>query len=451
MKIFVLDTNVLLNNPEAIFGFEENTVIIPVTVLEELDKFKGEQNGIGRNAREAIRHLDALRKEHGFSTYSPTRRYGIPLPNGGNLYVFFENAEFQFPGFKPSNDNYILGAALRLSNAEDVPVILVTQDINLRLKAEALGVKSEEYKRAQVKETRVGLVRQVYVSRAVINALYADTSPVMPSECFTNISLVSRPAALELAPIDFFNGEYVTLKSTDAGVNALAKWTPGGFVRVNSAPWFKEELFSVRPRNAEQRVFLDALLDPDIDLVICAGDAGCGKTLLSMAAGLHGIEAAAFDRMMITKSIMPVGRDLGFLPGSKEEKLAEWLKPFDDNLEYLLRGQARRIQEMKDRGQIEVDAMTYVRGRSLMGRFVVVDEAQNLMPSEVRTIVTRIGAKSKLVLLGDPSQIDNPYMDEKSNGLTTAMCKFKGQPNVAVLYMTKSERSRLAKLAIKVM
>jgi len=418
---YVLDTNVLLFDPRSLFAFDEHDVVLPITVLEELDKFKSEPSEIGANARECSRLIEALRTNGRLSE-------GVSLGEEmGVLRVFAENVEFSFVGLKNGNDNLIVGVAHRLQET-GTPVILVTKDTNLRLKADVFGVVAQDYKGKGEVDTEVGKVQEVEVSATDIDALY-------------DVHLVDAPHMI-------VDGTCAVLRGP-TGQGALVRRKGQHIHLVND----KVRPGGVKPRNSEQRLFVDALLDLSVDMVICAGVAGCGKTLLSMACGVHLIDAGKYDKILITKAIQPVGSDIGYVKGTKAEKMAEWVKPFFDNLDFIVKAKGSRrapddeIQDWTE-GVLEVEAITYIRGRSLMNKFIIVDEVQNLSPKIVKTLVSRVADSSKLVLLGDLGQIDSPYLGRRSNGLAYAMNHLGNLSNVAILNMVKSERGRLATLAV---
>lgn len=436
MKNFILDTNVLLYDPNALFKFAENDIILPIVVLSELDKFKSEPGELGHNSRAVARILDELRQKGDLKD-------GVSLGEGmGVLRVFAENMTFEFRGLKETNDLQIIGCCKELAfpgPGHGHQVVLVTKDMYMRAIADSLGVTAQDYRSDEAESCDIGKVRPAFVDVGCINKLYElrklpwdELDPVQKTMPMENDGLI--------------------LTSFDEKSSALARFKGGNLHLVNGE---RKELFSIYPRNAEQRLLANVLMDESIDLVVCAGAAGSGKTLLSLAAGFeHALlhkkhRGHSLDRVLITKSIEAVGNDIGFLPGSKDEKMAEWLKPFHDNMELLMRGRSESLQQLQDRGAVETDALTYIRGRSLMNRFVIVDECQNLAPRIIKTIVSRIADGSKLVLLGDLQQIDTPYLSARNNGLAYAMSKLRGEPSVAILNLEKSERSSLAKIAIQ--
>jgi PhoH-like ATPase len=432
-KIFVLDTNVLLHDPRAIFSFEDNDVVIPIVVIEELDKFKKGVDEIGRNARQVSRILDEHRLKGKLSL-------GVALEGGGNLRVELNH---QSPDSLPSEliatkaDNRILATALNLKN-DGLPVILVTKDTNLRIKADALGMIAEDYESDTI----------------TLDELYSGEA-----------ELLVEPGAIddfyargELQPADPkpFPNQFVLLKNTaNESQTALARYSKQKGVLVPITP-AKHGVWGITAKNKQQQFALDLLLNDDIRLVTLVGKAGTGKTLLALAAGLEKtIEARTFQRLVVSRPIFPMGKDIGFLPGDVDEKLRPWMQPIRDNLDFLVGSSGgpgrvkgkKDLQSLFDLGMIEVEPLTYIRGRSMPNQYLIVDEAQNLTPHEIKTIITRAGEGTKVVLTGDPYQIDNPYIDSSSNGLTFVVDRFKEEPIAGHITLVKGERSDLAELA----
>lgn len=438
-KIFVLDTNVILHEPRAVTRFADNDVVLPIYVIEELDRFKRDMSELGRNAREFARWLDTLRSEGRLTD-------GVRLPGGGILRVAFaqrrEVAEAAF--VTPLEyDNLILATAIEQRDLyPQQQVVFVTQDTNLRIRADAVGLYAEDY------DPRVMEVSQLYEGQRTI-ALSAeeiqrafDGGLPLPEghDYFDNECVILRDEAKE---------NHTAL----ARVNARAQ-------TVRALPRFKNTISGLTPRNREQSFALDLLLDPEVQLVTLVGKAGTGKTLLALAAGLQMVtQSATYLRMLVSRPVFPLGRDIGFLPGTVEEKLDPWMKPIYDNMELLLGlseqrtggSQGRRgpvsVQSLMEMGVLEIEPLTYIRGRSIPNQYLLVDEAQNLTPHEVKTILTRAGEGTKVVFTGDPYQIDNPYIDTTNNGLVYLMGKFRGQAIAGAVSLTKGERSPLAELA----
>jgi PhoH-like ATPase len=442
-KTYVLDTNVVLHDPLAIYKFEENEVVIPIFVIEEVDQFKKELSELGRNARTIVRILDELRAQEGASLQA-----GVVLrETGGLLRVSVPKVEPRRGGHG-AMDNAILQAALDLRDASpDQPVVFITMDSNLRIRADVLGLRAENYEggRIDIDELYSGIVT-VDTSAELVNALAArENVDITRLSDDTDITRLHPNAGVVLR-------ERGQPKHTALGVHdaKLAALTP---LRVG-----KQGCWGVRPRNLEQYFALDLLLRPEVHLVTLVGKAGTGKTLLAIAAGLQSVvDDGAFSRMLVSRPIFPLGRDLGFLPGTVEEKLNPWMQPIYDNLEYIFTSGRGRMSDGRDytelvaAGVIHVEALTYIRGRSLPSQYLIVDEAQNLTPHQVKTVITRAGANTKVVLTGDPYQIDNPYVDAASNGLTIVAQRFQDERIGAHVTLTKGERSELAERATQLL
>jgi PhoH-like ATPase len=438
-KNYVLDTNVLLHDPRALFQFKDNNVIVPIYVVEEIDKFKRDLSELGRNARQVSRDLDAFREENGSLTE------GVPLESGGILRVLFTQRELPRELMNQHvADNRILALALDVKEREpNLRCVFVTKDINLRIRADALGLVTEDYENDKIENPEVYMgVRELEVGKGDIDDFYARG---------------------ELAPPNGINGvypnEFALLKDRNApNHTALSKYNAqkGRFVPLLKS--LKEGAWGLRPRNKEQSFALDLLLNDEIKLVTIVGKAGTGKTLLAIAAGLQKtMEEQVYQKMLVSRPVFPLGKDIGFLPGTVEEKLNPWMQPIYDNVEFLMglsradKKAGRSYRELIDLGLVAIEPLTYIRGRSIPNQYIVVDEAQNLTPHEVKTIITRVGDNTKIVLTGDPYQIDNPYVDSTSNGLVHVVNKFKHERLAGHITLTKGERSALAELASNVL
>lgn len=437
-KVYVLDTNVLLQDPFALFAFEDNEVVIPAVVLEELDAKKRNADELGRNARRVSRLLDGLRDRGRLHD-------GVPLENGGVLRVELNHRSFvrmQETFGDMTSDNRMLAVALNYQEEERAkpnprPVVVISKDTLVRVKADALGLAAEDYLSDRVvslDEMYRGYVR-CEVPGDAIDEFYAGRG--LPSERLG----FSR----ELYP-----HEFVVLRDGAGGSkSALAKASADGG-RIEPLRFAHEPVWGIAARNAQQRMAFELLLDDDISLVTLSGKAGTGKTLLALAAGLRKVEdERRYKKLLIARPVVPMGKDIGYLPGEKEEKLKPWMQPIHDNLEFLFDvkkpGDLDNI--LAGLGSIQVEALTYIRGRSIPGQFIIIDEAQNLSRHEVKTIVSRVGEGSKIVLMGDPEQIDHPYLDASTNGLTYVVERFKGESLSGHVTLEKGERSRLAQLA----
>jgi PhoH-like ATPase len=437
MKHFVLDTNVLIHDPRAIFQFADNEVVIPIFVLEEVDQFKKEASERGRNAREVARMLDALREKGGRLSD------GVPLPDSGGRLRVASAARSVPTTLREAQiaDHLILMVALDVRDfAKDEATIFVTKDVNLRIRADALGLTSMDYEaeRIDIDELYSGMT-EMPVAGPDVDTFYAQ-------------------GALPLPENGLKANQYVLLRDRDNPSHSAIGRFDGTAKKLVPLRKLRDGVWGIRPRNKEQHCALDLLLCDDIKLVTLIGKAGTGKTMLALAAGLQKVvEEQLYSKMLVSRPIFPLGRDVGYLPGDIEEKLNPWMQPIYDNVEYLMglskqeRGKGRSYQELIDMGYIEIEPLTYIRGRSIPNQFIIVDEAQNLTPHEVKTIITRVGEQTKVVLTGDPYQIDNPYVDATSNGLTTVVEKFKGEPVAGHVTLSKGERSALAELASNVL
>ena len=432
-KIYVLDTNVLLHDPQAIFRFEDNDLVIPITVIEEIDRFKKDLSETGRNARHISRILDGFRSQAQLTK-------GVPLEKGGSIRVDLFTEE-DLKGLPPElrsdhGDNRILAVAVQLKKQNKCPVVFVTKDTNLRIKADVVGLTAEDYEsdKVDIDDLYSGLV-EVLVEKDEVDRFYGQGF----------LPLIG----------DYFPNQFVTLvEAGNPSHTAIGRYHAGQQRMVPLIRSPKEGIWGIHPRNREQQFTIDLLLNEDVQLVTLVGKAGTGKTLLAIAGGLlKSADEGSYSRLLVSRPVFPLGRDLGFLPGDLEEKLAPWMQPIFDNVELLLgnvdeRGKRKRgYRELVDMGILEIEALTYIRGRSIPKQYMIVDEAQNLTPHEIKTIITRAGEGTKIVLTGDPYQIDNPYVDASSNGLTYVVEKFKGQEIAGHVTLTKGERSCLAELA----
>ena len=435
IKNFVLDTNVLLHDPGALGAFEENDVIVPIYVIEEIDKFKREMSELGRSARSVSRALDELRAQGNLAV-------GVELPEGGQLRVSWSDRRLPTAMERTSKevDSRIIAVALdEKERFPDRPTILVSKDVNLRIRADALGLVAADYEhdRTRIDDLYTGVV-EFEVPGATIDALYREGEIAPPGEVepnqFVQMIDVDRPNHTGLARVD-----------------------PSG-QKLEPANARRGSVWGISPRNREQGFALDLLLDDRIKLVTLVGKAGTGKTLLALAAALKKAhEEKVFQRVLVSRPIFPLGRDVGYLPGDIEEKLRPWMQPIFDNLELLMglsnedKKNGRSYEEMLHMGMLQVEPLTYIRGRSIPDQYMIVDEAQNLTVHEVKTIVSRAGEGTKIVLTGDPYQIDNPYMDATSNGLVHTVNRMRGHGIAGHMTLNRGERSELAELATNVL
>ncbi len=434
-KAFILDTNVLLFDPHAVHKFGNNDVVIPIVVVEEIDRFKKEMSENGRHARMFSRMIDELRSEGELSK-------GVKLPTGGLLTVDFE-AGHPLPADLPMDkaDNRMLALAMALKKEQPKrPVIFVTKDANLRIKADALGVTAEDFEPSSVEPEQ----------------LYSGTSTLsvdghLVDEFYSAKRLAYQPTGERLRP-----NQYVILKdSANPNHTAMGRYSRELDCIV---PLLKpvEGLWGIFPKNAEQAFAMDALLNDDIKLVSLVGKAGTGKTLMAIAAGLvKTVDEGVFSRLLVSRPVFPLGKDIGFLPGDIEEKLNPWMQPIYDNVDFLFgatgskgrRGAGKGCQELMNQGLLQIEPLTYIRGRTIPSQYLIVDESQNLTPHEIKTIVTRAGDGTKIVLTGDSFQIDNPYVDSANNGLVYLVDRFKDESISAHITLSKGERSKLSELA----
>ncbi|MBO5729255.1 MAG: PhoH family protein [Paludibacteraceae bacterium] len=438
-KNFILDTNVVLHDFKAIYNFEENDIYLPMVVLEELDKFKKGNDQINFNARQFARELDEVVENKDFVTK------GASLGEGkGRLYILPTNEwpeELNATFTERTPDHYILGAAIAVGKKHPKQkAILVTKDVNLRMKARAVGCVAEDYITDKV--ASIDIFEKDYetfedVAPELIDRLYAEKEGVAVDEfSFKN---------------DIVANECFVLKSSRASVLARHVASEDVIRRVN-----KSRNFGIEPRNAEQAFAMDVLLDPEIQLIALTGRAGTGKTLLALAAALTQRED--YEQVMLARPIVAMSnKDLGALPGDAQDKVAPYMQPLFDNLNVIKRAlsysgkEVHEIEVMQQNGQLVIEALAYIRGRSLSNTYFIIDEAQNLTPHEIKTIITRAGEGTKIVFTGDIHQIDQPYLDMQSNGLVYMIDKMKGQDIFAHVNLVKGERSELSELASKLL
>jgi len=428
----VLDTNVILFDALAVMKFKEADIHIPISVIEEIDRFKRDPGENGRNARQFSRFVDLLREKGSLAE-------GVQLDNSESIIHI--NTDYSVSGLPvefdtEKADNRILGTAMFLQKQfPRIKVELITKDINLRIKADVLGVTAtdyepdglsdqEMYEGYQELEVTAGDIDRFFKEKKYVPTvkLYANQYLIMKDSSNPNHSAIGRYSAAEQAIVPLVGAD---------------------------------NIWGIHARNVEQSFAMDCLLNDEILFVSLVGKAGTGKTLLAIAAGLHKtLDEGRFQRLLVSRPIFPMGRDIGYLPGDIEQKLNPWMQPIFDNVEFLMGADKKasgRAQELINQGMLNIEPLTYIRGRSIPKQYLIVDESQNLTPHEIKTIITRAGTGTKVVLTGDVYQIDNPYVDSANSGLTYAVEKFKGQPIAAHVTLTKGERSALAELAANIL
>lgn len=434
-KTFVLDTNVLLHDPDAIRRFKESNVVVPMFVLEELDGMKRLSDELGKNARHMMRYIDSLKSKKDGNLSS-----GIAIENGINVRIHFDtklSEKKQFPLMPDRTANKILMTAFQLKEQGE-HVVLVSKDFVMRIKAEAIGLEAEDYENFKFSYDQIYKgYRKLEVPKRDIDLFYKDGS-------------------LSVDTKGFSPNEYCILTCPEQS-SAVCKFNP---VSKRLEPLIKltRDIWGIHPLNNEQKCALDLLIRDDVKLVTLIGPAGTGKTLMALAAGLRKVfDEGVYTKILVSRPIIPLGKDIGYLPGTKEEKLYHWMQPIYDNLEFLCQSTTGEAagkdaqQWIIDSKKLEMEAVTYIRGRSLPKMYMIIDEAQNLTPHEVKTIISRAGQNTKVVLTGDPTQIDNPYLDKDSNALTYVVGKMKDYPVYGHVFLERTERSELAAIAAEIM
>ncbi len=444
-NIIVLDTNVLLHDPNALFTFKGERIVIPMTVIEEVDKFKKNVDEIGRNARQISRYLDKLRKEGSLQK-------GVEIDNQTVIQVVMSRKVDSITSdvlLSDENDNLIIGTALHVQkNNPDHKVILVSKDANVRIKADAVGLIANDYEadRVNFEELFTG-----YNDLEVDKAIFAT---------FQEKKEIKSPVE------GFYPNQFVKLINKDNPEESLLSRFHHEDNVLKELEHYKGDIvFGIKSRNVEQTMAIDLLLDDRVQMVTLIGQAGTGKTLIAIAAGLQKVvEENRYSRLVISRPISPLGKDLGYLPGTKTEKFDPWMQPIYDNMEILIHSHGElddnrngkifnkkrpSLNDFLDHGFIELEPLTYIRGRSLPDQYIIIDEAQNLTPHEMKTIITRAGEGTKIVMTGDPYQIDIPYLDSESNGLSMSVEKLKQETIVGHITLVKGERSKLADIAAR--
>ena len=434
-KVYVLDTSVCLTDADCLTSFENNDIVVPLKVLEEIDHNKKRQDGAGINARKTIRMLDSYREKGSLHK-------GVRIAKGkGIIQVKGYDADVLPKEYDPNTpDNQIIATALTERTLHKRrKVIVVSRDINMRVKCDSIGLLSEDYIEGQVVKD--------------MSYVYTGTTSHLVDEQVIDQFYSREDVMLEKDEIKLYPNQFVMLVSnSNEKKTALARFvnysTP-----LQRIPQKKDGIWGVQAKNKEQAFALDLLMNPDIDIITLVGKAGSGKTLCAIAAALEQTMEGdnIYKRVIVSRPIQPMGKDIGYLPGTMEEKMNPWLAPIEDNLRFLMGNDKETLQMYMDSGTIEIEALTYIRGRSIANAFIIIDEAQNLTIHELKTIVTRVGEGTKIVLTGDIEQIDNVYTDETSNGLTHAVEKFKDYELAGHIILQKGERSKVATLAAKVL
>ena len=432
-KTYVLDTNVYLTNAASISSFGNNDIVIPLKILDEIDKHKKRQDSVGAHARETIRKLDYFRTKGNLAKgVRMGKGMGIVKVRSYNPLILPDDLDLE------DSDNQILATALS-EQQDNAPrkVIVVSRDINMRVKCDALGLQSEDYYAEQVLESSEGLYSgrcEILVDEQVIDNFYSDEEVFLEEEQYSVL---------------FPNQFVMLISNSNDKKTALAKF------KNNLSPLQKimkssKTTWGTNPRNKEQQFAVDLLMDQSIPVVSLVGKAGSGKTLLALAAGLEqtfGGSENKYKKIVVTKPVEPVGKDIGFLPGTMEDKMLPWLAPIQDNLQFLMGDDKATLELYMEKGKIEVEAMTFIRGRSISNAFIVIDEVQNMTQHEIKTVLTRVGENTKIVLTGDIEQIDNMYIDETNNGLSYVVERLKGEQITGHMTLLKGERSQVASIA----
>ncbi len=436
-KFYVIDTSVFLSDADCLFKFENNDIIIPIKVLEEVDKHKKRQDSVGFNARMIIKHLDNLREKGSLCS-------GVRIDKGkGILQVVSATSELPRDLDPTIPDNEILASAIKIK--EDNPkkkVIVVSRDINMRVIADSIGLMAQNYITEQVVDDR--------------NKLYSGYAEIVVDDQMIDQFYDDEPIYLdEGLKVKLYKHQFIMLQSSANPKKTALCCFKGYNLPLEKIIGEKRDLsWGIAPRNKEQAFSYDLLFDENIPLVTLIGKAGSGKTLVALAAAIEqtlGLRDNVYKRVLVSRPVQPLGKDIGFLPGTMEEKMLPWLKPIQDNLQLILGNDRTMLQSFMEKGQIEIEALTYIRGRSISNAYIIIDEAQNLTAHEVKTIITRVGENTKIVLTGDIEQIDNVYTNETSNGLAYAIEKFKESDLAGHITFKKGERSRIATEAAKIL
>ena len=443
-KIFILDTNVLIHDPEAMFSFDDNDVYLPIYVIEEIDKLKEYSDRVGKSARETSRNIEKLKKEEKNSNLSLLK--GLKNSTGGTFRIVLgENDIVNIPDSLNKNltDNKIIGQALRIKNENKKrKVILVSKDMNVRIKANVLGMETVDYVKDQID---INQLYEGWKEIEISNDLFSlvEKAPIIN----WNLVLKEEPKANELIRFKNSNKEILTIYKKERE-------------KLEKQVFADTKVWGVFARNTEQKQAMELLMDERIKLVTLVGKAGTGKTLLAIATALEQVvERKLYKKIFIARPIVPMGNDIGFLPGTEKEKMQPWMLPIYDNIEFLASNKSQTssneaekvVAGLESLGLLKVEPLTYIRGRSIPQGFIIIDEAQNLTPHEVKTIIKRVGKDTKIVFTGDPDQIDNPYLDANSNGLAYIAEKMKNEILVGHIRLVKGERSEISELASRLL
>jgi len=444
-KNFIIDTSVFLTDSSSFFKFQNNDIYIPLKVLEEIDKHKKRQDSVGHHARQSIRHLDTLRVAGSLSK-------GVRIAKGLGVLRVVKASEICLDELPRDlthqmSDHLILATALTIKeNHPKRKTIVVSRDINMRVIADSLGLLTEDYSNTKVVENSEKIYEgftKLLVDEELINQFYLGDDVYIDQD-------LCKDQSINLYPHQFV----MLVSSSNEKKTALSRFIEHTKALRHIRDLKNELMWGILPRNKEQSFAFDLLFDDEIPLVSLIGKAGSGKTLMAIAAGLEqglGGKGDKYRRIIVSRPVQPLGKDIGFLPGTMEDKMLPWLKPIQDNIRHLMGDDRTMLEAYVEKGKIEVEALTYIRGRSISNAFVIIDEAQNLTAHEVKTIITRIGEGTKIVLTGDIEQIDNVYTNETSNGLTYAVEKFKESELAGHITFRKGERSKLATEAAKLL
>ena len=433
-KTYLLDTSVCLTDADAIFAYSNNDILIPLKVLEEIDNHKKRPNGVGANARKIIRSLDSLRERGNLNK-------GVRLGKGKGILAVknFDPDDLPSSFDQKIPDNQIIGTGLtELRENPKKRLIIVSRDINMRVKCDAIGIKSEDYNVGQIVKD--------------VSYVYTGFTSHLVDDQLIDRFYTGEPIFLEKEDGKFYPNQFIMLVSSSNEKKTSLAYFISHSTALKKVHEFKQGIWGVTPRNKEQAYALNLLLDPNVPVVTLVGRAGSGKTLCAIAAGLEQtLNTSKYTRLIVSRPIQPMGKDIGYLPGTLEEKMTPWLAPIEDNLRYLMGNDKTALDLNLKHGIIEIEALTYIRGRSIANAFIIVDEAQNLSVHELKTIITRVGENTKIVLTGDIEQIDNVYVDETSSGLTYAVEKFKTHSIAGHVTLQKGERSKVATLAARIL